>query len=507
MQTPPSRRRAPSTDADGQPEPPSSQPDSPSPAQMPVPATYRRYGIALLCLWITTICYADRTNIGIAISAFVDTKDEQGQVLSAFFYGYLLTQIPGGYLAARFGAKRVLLTGVVVWTLFDLMTVLVSQCLPCLFLARIGMGIGEGILFPCMHQISGAWYPLQERSRLVSFVSGGSDLGTITALIVSPAIMAAYGWPRIFEFFAILSFMWVFAYTIYGESHPEDDPHISAEERAFILANRTTVSKMKVYAATSSNDEEERIHDKKDHGFNWRVLLTSRAAWAVYVAHFASNYGWYVLLGWIPQYFRQELHIDLGTKGFTAAIPYVCGYIGLLIFGRLGDLLVARGYRVLQVRQAINGLGFFSSAFFLFMLRYASGVYSAVFLLSLTLFFGRAALAGFWVNMIDIGPKNAAHVMAVSNTFATLPGIIGNVVTGRILAATGEWDLVFAIAGGVLIFGGVFFHCNASDQSIYADKKKKNQRNVEMEDGISASSTEISNMSSLRDDEASLLRE
>lgn len=353
-----------------------------------------------------------------------------------------------------------LLTGVVVWTLFDLSTIFVAKCAWCLFFARAGMGLGEGILFPCMHQISGAWYPLQERSRLVALVSSGSDLGTITALIVSPAILDAYGWQRIFVVFGVLSFIWVAVFLVYGVSSPERDATISRNERDFILANRTLdpVSHRRQYQSTATIEHEP---------MNWRVLLTSRPAWAVYIAHFCYNYSWYVLLGWIPLYFRQELHLDLGKHGISAALPYICGYIGALLFGRLGDVLVARGYRVLHVRQLMNAIGFFGSALFLFALRFATDAPSAVALLSLTLYCSRASMAGYWVNMIDIGPNHAAHVMGVSNTFATIPGIVGNVVTGKILAATGRWDVVFGIASLVLMIGGVVFHCNASDQSIY----------------------------------------
>lgn len=369
-------------------------------------------------------------------------------------------QLVGGYFATKLGAKVVLLTGVVVWTLFDLSTVFVAKCSWCLFFARAGMGLGEGILFPCMHQISGAWYPLQERSRLVALVSSGADLGTITALIVSPAILEASGWQRIFIVFGVLSFIWVAVFLVFGVSNPERDPTISRAEKDFILANRTLdpVSHRRQFQSSATVEHEV---------FQWKVLLTSRSAWAIYIAHFCYNYSWYVLLGWIPLYFRQVLHIDLGKNGISAALPYICGYIGALLFGRLGDILVARGFRVLHVRQLMNGIGFFGSALFLFSMRFATNAPSAVALLSLTLYCSRASMAGYWVNMIDIGPNHAAHVMGVSNTFATIPGIVGNVVTGKILAATGRWDVVFGIASLVLVFGGLVFHFNASDQSIY----------------------------------------
>ncbi|CAH0485491.1 unnamed protein product [Peronospora farinosa] len=461
----------------------------------------RRYVTAFLCLCVSTICYADRTNMGIALPVFVTNKKEQGEVLSAFFYGYMCTQIPGGYFAARFGAKIVLLTGVVVWTLFDLSTVLVAKCLTCLFFTRAGMGLGEGILFPCMHQIAGAWYPIQERSRLVSLVASGSDLGTITALIISPTIMAASGWQYIFVAFGVLSFIWVITYVFMGVSRPEDDPYISLEERNFIVRNRSV---------DSDTHQRQRSRAELDtHAINWRVLLTSRPAWAIYVAHMCYNYSWYILLGWIPQYFKQVLDLDLAKEGgFAAALPYMCGYIGTLLFGRLGDHLVIRGYRELHVRQIMNAFSFIGCAFFLFSLRFAKSAPMAVALLCMTLFTSRAAMAGYWVNMIDVASNHAAHVMGVSNTFGTIPGIIGNVVTGAILQATGSWDLVFGIAALVLIFGAAFFHCNASDESIYA-------RSSHGEDYCSTSITSnnfpdspkhsLSTHPDLHDDEESLL--
>lgn len=321
------------------------------------------------------------------------------------------------------------------------------------------MGLGEGILFPCMHQIASAWYPIQERSRLVSLVASGSDLGTISALVISPAIMAASGWQRIFVVFGALSFMWVVVYVLEGASRPEDDPRITVEECTFIRRNRIV-----------NLDSTHQSHaELNTHALNWRVLLTSRPAWAIYVAHMCYNYSWYILLGWIPQYFSQVLDLDLAKKGgFAAALPYTCGYVGTLLFGRLGDLLVTRGYRALHVRQIMNAFSFLGCAFFLFLLRFVSSAPAAVALLSMTLFTGRAATAGYWVNMIDVAPTHAAHIMGVSNTFGTIPGIVGNMVTGSILQATGSWDLVFAIAALVLVFGAMFFHYCASDESIYA---------------------------------------
>ena len=99
-----------------------------------------RYLVVFLLCVANTICYADRTNIGIAVPLFVPDKEDRGVVLSAFFYGYILTQIPAGYFASRFGVKSVLAFGVIVWTIFDTSTIFVSGSLPLLILVRACMG-------------------------------------------------------------------------------------------------------------------------------------------------------------------------------------------------------------------------------------------------------------------------------------------------------------------------------------------------------------------------------
>ncbi|DAZ94548.1 TPA: hypothetical protein N0F65_002200, partial [Lagenidium giganteum] len=426
--------------------------DSTNHSNVVAPTGRQRHLMAVLCLCVTVVCYADRTNIGIAIPAFVHEKDEQGRVLSSFFYGYLITQVLGSLVASKIGAKRVLIAGVLCWTLFDLSTILVYKCATCLFLARAGMGLGEGIVFPCLHQIAAAWFPLHERSRSMALVSSGNDLGTILALVLSPVIMGAWGWQYIFVVFGCLSVCWIIMFAILAASTPGEHPRITPDERQFISRHTRT---------TTAHD-----HDSM-RSLNWRVLLLSRPAWGVYVAHFCFNYSWYVLLGWVPQYFSDKLHVNLHTDAYLAAIPYVCGYLGVLVFGVLGDHLVAQGVRVVSVRRLMNAVAFFASAVFLFLLRYASSATTAVGLLSLTLFCGRACVGGFQISMIDIAPHHAGHVMGVSNTIATIPGIVGNVVTGHILHSSGDWDFIFAIASTILALGGVVFHICACDRDIY----------------------------------------
>ncbi|KAI6648921.1 solute carrier family 17 (anion/sugar transporter), member 5, isoform CRA_b [Oopsacas minuta] len=72
------------------------------------------------------------------------SDEEQGWVLAAFFYGYLLTQIPGGWLSTYFGGKWVFGLGIFVTVILTLITPLVARInVWCLVAVRVMEGIGE----------------------------------------------------------------------------------------------------------------------------------------------------------------------------------------------------------------------------------------------------------------------------------------------------------------------------------------------------------------------------
>ena len=72
--------------------------------------------------------------------------------------------------------------------------------------------------------------------------------------------------------------------------------------------------------------------------------------------------------------------------------------------------------------------------------------------------------------MIDVGPEYAGKTMGMSNTIATLPGILGNLITGYILQQTQSWDTVFTVAAVITTFGGGVFLCFSTDRHVFQMK-------------------------------------
>ena len=75
----------------------------------------------------------------------------------------------------------------------------------------------------------------------------------------------------------------------------------------------------------------------------WRAMLTSRAVWAIIIAHFTENWGFYTLLTSLPMFLRDVLDYSLDTAGFLSAFPYILMAVVVQISGYLADTIRAGG--------------------------------------------------------------------------------------------------------------------------------------------------------------------
>lgn len=141
-------------------------------------------------------------------------------VLSAFFAGYLCTQILGGWAAARYGGKPVLTVAVLLWSIFTLATpAAAAHSIGMLLFARFALGIGEGLALPTLQHLCAQWAPAPERSRFVAAVTSGQNIGTVLALLSAPLV--AVNWPLIFYIFAAAGAAWLALWLRLAASTPD----------------------------------------------------------------------------------------------------------------------------------------------------------------------------------------------------------------------------------------------------------------------------------------------
>jgi len=377
----------------------------------------------------------------------------KGSILSAFFIGYFFTQIPGGILASRWGAKPTLLLAALTWTTFDILTPFAAHYgFAPLILSRVGMGLGEGLMFPTQHALANFWVPTQERAFLVTFMTSGQDLGSVLANIISPWLLER-SVLTVFVFWGILAIAWAVVYFTFAASAPE------------------------LHKACTQSGEAEWIQQRRGARHFSQVksapidpfprnLLCAPCVWAIFIGHMGVNYAWYVVLSWLPSFFSQRFDIVLAENPLMLSAPYLAAWVGGLFAGRCSDALVARGVRTKVVRKAAQLLGALGIAIFLQLAARSQDPGWAAVWLSTALFFGKWQNAGYWVNMVDVCPLRAGTLMGLSNMVATIPGIVGQPVTQAILNSSGSWAVVFGVGGTIGILAAFVFLAFGDDVSL-----------------------------------------
>src|SRR5688572_9064449 len=182
-----------------------------------------RFFLVFWLFVLSTIAFLDRTNISIAGVGLGQeyglTKVQLGWVFSAFLVGYAGFQIPGGWLAVRLGPRKILTFGVLWWGVFTALTAIVpptaTHALTALILVRLGLGIGESVVYPAANQFVARWIPVQERGKANGWIFAGVGAGAGLTPPLLNAIIESHGWRASFYFCAVVGcvagFVWYIA--------------------------------------------------------------------------------------------------------------------------------------------------------------------------------------------------------------------------------------------------------------------------------------------------------
>jgi ACS family sodium-dependent inorganic phosphate cotransporter len=411
----------------------------------------RRYIVVLMCFMCLLICYVLRTSLSTAIIYIRlehDTyKDEQltAVVLSSFYWGYILSQIPGSVLAQRYGGKVVLGWGTFLASLFSVVTPWFVDHVPLLLCCRFITGLAEGVVFPVVHQLLSQWLPKSERG-LVTFTWAGGNVGTVVTMLLSPLVMQHWHWPSLFYISGGLGLIWSFAWLVLIDRDP-----VTQLKRTCCLP--LAVHELHVIQAHVPLATHRPVTP-------WRAILSSVTVYAMLFAHFAMNWGFYILLNYLPIYFTDK--IGFKPEGLVFFLPFLAQALTTLVSGRIADRVISTGLlSVVNTRRVFQLLGTGTSALVLLLLVFTPvDKTTAMIYMVVALGFLGFAPSGYAMSHFDITPKFAGVTFGLSNTVATIPGIAGVLIVGQILAHVSKeyaWNLIFLVTAGVDIVFTVFY--------------------------------------------------
>ncbi|XP_071497425.1 vesicular glutamate transporter 1-like [Diadema antillarum] len=433
----------------------------------PCCAIPKRYIVAIMSCIGFLISFGIRCNLGVAIVDMVNNETVHlggkaqihepdfdwsvrviGMMHGSFFWGYILTQVPGGFLAARFPANRIFATAIFISSTLNLFIPLACHVSPVMVIAiRMLQGFVEGVEYPACHGMWSKWAPPLERSKLATIAFSGSYAGAVIGMPIAGILTDYAGWPSVFYVFGAMGIIWYAFFMWIVHETPAKHPTISKEERNYI---------------EESIGESRGLVQQRITVFTvpWRKFFTSMPVYAIIVANFCRSWTFYLLLTSQPSYFEQVFDYAISKVGFISALPHLVMAIIVPLGGQLADFLRRRRYMsTTMVRKVFNCGGFGGEAIFLLVTAYSRGRMLAIVSLCLAVGSSGFAISGFNVNHLDIAPRYASILMGISNAVGTLSGIICPEVTGSLTKdhTADEWEKVYLVAA-IIHFTGVLFY-------------------------------------------------
>jgi MFS family permease len=395
-----------------------------------------RWWVAGLMWSAIAINYIDRTVLSAAApriqSEFHLGPVEMGVVMSAFFWSYALLQLPAGLLADRFGQKKVLGFAVLWWSLATAITG-VANGFRSLVGLRVALGVGEAGAYPSNAGIASKWFPLRERATVAGIFDSGSKIGGAIALPLIAVMLTAFDWKATFALTGLLGLVWFAFWQFTFSDSPRDHKRVNAEELAHIQSDQPA----------QHQDAEARP--------SLRQLLAHRNIWAMCIGFFMINYNSYFFITWLPTYLVKARGMTMMEMGWMASLPLLASIVVEIFAGWASDRVFASGKLSLTATRKlflVIGLLMASSIGFA---AFADSAAVAVLLLCIAKSGTTVAASQVWALPADVAPRNTVSMVAgIQNTVSNIGGVVGPIVTGAIVAATGSFVPALVVSSALI---------------------------------------------------------
>lgn len=374
-----------------------------------------------------TIAYIDRTNISLALPDITRdlhlTHTQAGNAAGIFFWGYLLLQIPGGYLATRWSAKRFVGILLIVWGCCSALTALVKTGDGFLIM-RFLLGVAEGGVWPATLVLLSNWFPSRERARANAYWMLCLPAAVIVSSPLSGWILGRWNWRVLLVVEGVLPLIWVVIWWLSIDDYPRQARWISSEERNYL---EQTISAEKTELNPSAHEPY------------LRLLLRPHVILMV-VIYFLENSGNYGYLFWLPSAMEHTRRISSLHVGLLFAVPYAITMAGMVLISKHSDKTHDRAGHV-AFALGWGGVFLLSSVL-------TSGVSPLLsFMLIAVVGFGSyGGLGAFWAIPTEtLPPRVAGSAMGLINALGNLGGFFGPFLVGYLRQRTGGFVLPFAI--------------------------------------------------------------
>jgi MFS family permease len=348
------------------------------------------------------------------------SDQDMGLVFSAFLLGYLLLEMPGGWMGDKWGPRRVLTRIVIAWSIFTALTgsvgnfsfetgipwpwlrtgTLVFDSLALMLLIRFLFGVGEAGAYPNLNRLTRDWFPIRERAFSIGAIWTAARIGGAIAPFVIGRLTAVVGWRMAFFILGAIGLVWVVAFRRWFTDRPDQHPSCNLAEQRLI--------------------EPAGVASVRGIGHSWpplRLLAGSLTIWALCFSSFWVCLGWYFFPTWQPKYL-QNVHgfASDGMKSeLLTGLPFLFGAVGSLSGGKLSDSLIGLTGSRRWGRALVGLIGFTGAGVCFLLTGWVGEWWLAVGLLCLASLLNDLAIPPLWAACGEVGGRYAGSVSGLMN--------------------------------------------------------------------------------------------
>ena len=335
----------------------------------------KRWFVAFLLLAGGFINYLDRASLAVAAPSMMNdlhlTNTDIGLLGSVFSLFFAFSQFPAGWLADRFGPRKVYASAASLWGFSTMITGLCSS-LPALLCARALLGMTEAPGWPTSAKITSIWFPRKERALASSIWDASSRWGLAFAPPILVFMSLHFGWGALFYLAGSLGVIFgLLFYMIYR--HPENHPRITEEERHYIVAGGG--------GSLPQQAVGERV--------KWRELFRYQSMWGMMLGWFCYIWLFNIFVTFLPLYLMKTQNMTLASMGIYASIPYFAGVIGAILGGYAVKWLIdsRRATDPLKAKKIVIMLAALISGATTIALPFCDSLVMALAMMTLAMFF------------------------------------------------------------------------------------------------------------------------
>lgn len=407
--------------------------------------TGRRYFILVLLFIASMINYIDRAALSI-LAPYITTdsnvnKAELGLIFSSFAIGYAVFCFVGGWLADKYGPRRIFAGAMGLWSLFAGLTCAAFN-FTSLFIIRVIFGAAEGPMGSVTNKTIVKWFPARERARAVGVSFSGNPMGGAVSAPIVAASALAFGWRMTFVGMMLIGFVWVVVWLIAtkGSEAPKEE------------ADARTV------AETVGND----LPDEKLSYYLKQPIILFTA-----LAFFAYSYILFFFMTWFPSYLLDARGLNMRDMSIANVLPWLLGFVGLISGGFISDYIYKLTNNLLFSRKVIIVVGLIIAAICITASALVLNLYGAIALMSVGMFAMYVTTSCYWAIVQDtVKGNNVGAVSGFIHFLANLAGVFAPMLTGFIVQGTGQYYSAFYLVGALAIGSAVLLMLGGKKQTI-----------------------------------------